>query len=96
MYLSEIFKHEIIIPLNKADTIKLIEKLRSESHAENEDEQENQLVQIIKEKKKRDEIKKRRQRNNQNRKRQGQERKIPCNRRKTIQRMDRMAHKKYL
>lgn len=47
--LNKIFKHEIIIPLNKADTIKLIEKLRSESHAENEDEQENQLVQIIKE-----------------------------------------------
>lgn len=47
--LNKIFKHEVIIPLNKADTIKLIEKLRSESHIENEDVQENQLLQIIKE-----------------------------------------------
>lgn len=47
--LNKLFKQEVFIPLNKADTIKLIEKLRSESLIENEEEQENQLVEIIKE-----------------------------------------------
>lgn len=47
--LNKLFKQEVFVPLNKVDTVKLIEKLRSESLIENEDEQENQLVEIIKE-----------------------------------------------